>query len=727
MITRKDIAREAGVSQGTVSNVLNGRGNVSSEKIRLVEAAIEKLGYTMNERARILRKGSSNILGLVLPDILSPQYAWLYNSFKNYAESHGYSTNLYLSDDDPTQELTLIRRLRADMVAGVASVSSLENAYDSYLQSGLSDNAILFVERSPDTSCHYIGFDYAKAGQFFGMQAAAENKTRLAVITGTLSRSNEQAFYQAFTEALRKEQREALCTIQTDRSQCYHHLLQALNSEVPEAFYLSGFSHAETLSKILKHFYGQSAPAIHTVSPLFTMPQEQYDKYELNYSLLGQQAAKLLLKNLFSASQPVKTILPPDGKRSWTPPALLQSKKDMTLHLLLIDAPETFALKSLAQLYTQKTGINISCSIYSYDDIYDLLSRAGKLGDFDILRLDVTSFSWFAEQSLTPLEELDPSIEELLSQYASGIATNYSRLGGHIYALPYSPSVQMLYYRKDLFENVMLQRIYQERYKTPLKLPSTFEEFNRVAAFFTKSCNPDSPVSYGTSLTLGSIGTAASEFMVRYRAYSPRLHGTDGNLDFHEELSCKVLEQLIALKPYTRQPNYRWWTDATAGFANGEEAMSIFYNNYAPGLLNQNSKVGGKIGVTLVPGQNPLLGGAVLGVSRNSAHPREALHFLKWLCSDPVASATALLDGIATCKNTYNNVEIQDTYPWMRSVQKSFIKITEKRPPIQLAKPFNERLFLDIIGQATRAAYLGRLTPAEAIQEAMRRIRREIE
>ena len=44
MPTIKDIAREAGVSHGTVSNVINGRGNVSVEKIRLVWQAAEKLG-----------------------------------------------------------------------------------------------------------------------------------------------------------------------------------------------------------------------------------------------------------------------------------------------------------------------------------------------------------------------------------------------------------------------------------------------------------------------------------------------------------------------------------------------------------------------------------------------------------------------------------------------------------------------------------------------------------
>ena len=57
MATFKDIAAAAGVSYGTVSNVLNGRGNVSSDKIQRVHQSAERLGYTINHGAQFLRKG----------------------------------------------------------------------------------------------------------------------------------------------------------------------------------------------------------------------------------------------------------------------------------------------------------------------------------------------------------------------------------------------------------------------------------------------------------------------------------------------------------------------------------------------------------------------------------------------------------------------------------------------------------------------------------------------
>lgn len=51
MPTIKDIAARAGVSRGAVSNVLNKRGNVSAEKIQLVEQAARELGYQLNAQA----------------------------------------------------------------------------------------------------------------------------------------------------------------------------------------------------------------------------------------------------------------------------------------------------------------------------------------------------------------------------------------------------------------------------------------------------------------------------------------------------------------------------------------------------------------------------------------------------------------------------------------------------------------------------------------------------
>ena len=80
MPTIKDIAREAGVSHGTVSNVINGRGNVSVEKIQLVWQAAEKLGYKVNSKAQSLRQGQDRSIAVLLPSIEDRRWAAMYES-----------------------------------------------------------------------------------------------------------------------------------------------------------------------------------------------------------------------------------------------------------------------------------------------------------------------------------------------------------------------------------------------------------------------------------------------------------------------------------------------------------------------------------------------------------------------------------------------------------------------------------------------------------------------
>ena len=127
MATILDVAKLAGVSQGTVSNVLNGKGNVSSEKIRIVEEAAQKLGYTINAQARTLRKGVGNTIGLILPTVESKQYREFYNSLKYYAESKGYSVELFISNNSPQTENEMIQKAKSERVCGLAVVTCLKS------------------------------------------------------------------------------------------------------------------------------------------------------------------------------------------------------------------------------------------------------------------------------------------------------------------------------------------------------------------------------------------------------------------------------------------------------------------------------------------------------------------------------------------------------------------------------------------------------------------------
>ena len=70
-VTIVDVAREAGVSYTTVSRVLNNKNNVKAETRERVLMAMTRLGYVVDQRARSLAGGHSQVIGLLVHDVVS--------------------------------------------------------------------------------------------------------------------------------------------------------------------------------------------------------------------------------------------------------------------------------------------------------------------------------------------------------------------------------------------------------------------------------------------------------------------------------------------------------------------------------------------------------------------------------------------------------------------------------------------------------------------------------
>ena len=110
-------------------------------------------------------------------------------------------------------------------------------------------------------------------------------------------------------------------------------------------------------------------------------------------------------------------------------------------------------------------------------------------------------------------------------------------------------------------------------------------------------------------------------------------------------------------------------------------------------------------------GNNPVLGGGSLGVSKYCKRPKDALSFIKWMCSEPLCSASALLGSTSPCRRTYDNYEVLHNYPWLKLSRHCFPISKGNRLPAELSVPFDERKFLSILGLAVKNAYTGIVTP----------------
>jgi LacI family transcriptional regulator len=144
----KDVAARAGVGLKTVSRVVNGEPGVSPETERRVRDAITTLGFRRNDSARILRKGRTASVGLVLEDLADPFYAPLSRAVEEAARSHGALLLHGSSAEDPGREKELVLALCARRVDGLVVVPA--GTDHRYLQPELDAGlAAVFVDRSP--------------------------------------------------------------------------------------------------------------------------------------------------------------------------------------------------------------------------------------------------------------------------------------------------------------------------------------------------------------------------------------------------------------------------------------------------------------------------------------------------------------------------------------------------------------------------------------------------
>ncbi|RPJ45156.1 MAG: LacI family transcriptional regulator [Chloroflexi bacterium] len=122
--TQNDIARLAGVSQATVSQVLNNAmtGSIPEETRRRVLDVIEQLGYVPDRAARSLRTNKTYTLAAVIPDITNPYYPTFIRGVQDTAESQGYDLVIYNTDGELQKEKKCLQLVRQSKVDGLIAV-----------------------------------------------------------------------------------------------------------------------------------------------------------------------------------------------------------------------------------------------------------------------------------------------------------------------------------------------------------------------------------------------------------------------------------------------------------------------------------------------------------------------------------------------------------------------------------------------------------------------------
>lgn len=160
----KDIARDLGVSVVTVSKVLRNHSDIGEQTRKRILQRMKEVNYQPNPAARTLVSGRTNLVGLIVPDLVYPFFAQVAKGISAKLRAQEYSLIISSSEDDPNMERREIDQMLARRVDALilASVQSSAGSLNKMQDQGIP--WVLLDRKLPGVSANFVGIDDVNAG-----------------------------------------------------------------------------------------------------------------------------------------------------------------------------------------------------------------------------------------------------------------------------------------------------------------------------------------------------------------------------------------------------------------------------------------------------------------------------------------------------------------------------------------------------------------------------------
>ena len=744
----KDVAEMAGVSVGTVSNVLKGDRRVSLAMVQRVQAAIRKTGY----RAYVPPRGNaktrkSRCIGVVLPSVQDPNYAGIFTGINHVLAENAYMASLCVSSEMQAREQKAIEQFVKQGVEGIIIITCQPGSSELFHSVFDNGTPLVFVDREPSGGGFpFVEYDCIKHLRVLTLELLDEGRASPVLVAGPMENSSESAYAEGYLRALSERGMphfRELSVIETNfnKESAFSAMVARLaQSPRPDAIICTSIPLLAGARQAVKVLHPDLEPAFVSLgddSWAPAIPSEarvmRRDSMEM-----GESAANLMLEMIAGGDvdRNRRVVVNHARFKSDDKPPLRMSARLRNgrhrLHALMLGGAACSAVESLLPAFTKSTGIEVEIEKHNVGEIAAIVRDAAMRSKYDILQIDQPWLGEAAEDGL--LHNLDGWLEanpEAKEAWLPGVLDAYCRFHDHYYAVPYLFGSQLLFYRKDLFNDPNLSSTFRKHYHYDLRAPKNWIEFNQIAAFFTKSLNPNSPVEYGATLGGQEPNGAVCEFMPRLFAFREEAFGAESMLE-----SLSSADAVKALENYAESYRYaapgsqeNWWDEQAELFAQGKAAMMILFLGHVSILADRSkSRVIGKIGYDMIPGDRPMLGGWTLGINAGSRHVDCALEFLGWTCDRDLVIPITILGGSPPATRVYHNSELCTLYPWLPKAVESFSRSYERNiSKVTTSGKVEEREFENILGAAVHKAICGNQSPAEALTQARTELTRLIQ
>ncbi|MEX2460561.1 MAG: LacI family DNA-binding transcriptional regulator [Paenibacillaceae bacterium] len=201
MVSSNEVAKRAGVSQSTVSRVLNGGQSVKPKTREKVLRVIEELQYRPNLIARSLVTKSTKTIALVSGSVLNPFFAETTNSIIRYASQKGYNISVSFDEEDNSNWLETAFGNSVDGIL-LSSLKLNDPVFEDLKRSGIP---YMLFNRQPQHGGNYVVMDNFRASALITQHLLDLGHSRIAYISKNGHISTFLERYNGFVTTLQNE------------------------------------------------------------------------------------------------------------------------------------------------------------------------------------------------------------------------------------------------------------------------------------------------------------------------------------------------------------------------------------------------------------------------------------------------------------------------------------------------------------------------------------------
>jgi ABC-type glycerol-3-phosphate transport system substrate-binding protein len=294
---------------------------------------------------------------------------------------------------------------------------------------------------------------------------------------------------------------------------------------------------------------------------------------------------------------------------------------------VLVEAGGHAELQPVADAFEKETGINVTFIELPYDGLYDRLSSEFSSGQptADVAALDAIWLKAFAPG----VEPLDDMFTQSVKDDLFPSLVQEAQVDGHFVGLPVWTNAEILYYRKDLFDDPANKAAFKKKYGYDLVPPTTWQQFADAARFFTRGG------MYGTDVK----GAVETEFLATLMQAGAKdmVLTADGKADIDTPEALKALDYYAGLnnKLHVSAPGAAQidWAAAQNLYNQGKTAMTRFWA-HAYTQIPDGSPAKGKTGVAILPagpaGSAAVPGAWYLSIPKGASNSKGAEEFLQF-------------------------------------------------------------------------------------------------